>query len=175
MNLYWLIDRLINYERRVLQVYRALSEREDMPPPARSFWHKMAEDECHHLAVIEHSSGLLNFMASPPVASETVFAAIEATITEAEAAVQQPALSIDHALAYALLLEGSELNSLQHAWLRGFRPPLETLMHAQLPEEEAHLQRLVNAVHTFSTDPALRQQATALWATYQQQKAGDAR
>jgi rubrerythrin len=174
MSLYLLIDWLIKCERRVLHIYRALSERQEMPPAVRSFWQEMTEDERTHLAVLEHSAGLLNFVESPPLPPATIFADLRAALEEAEAVVQRPGLSLDEAFAAALRLEESELNSLRQAWLQGFRPPLETLLHVQLPEEEAHLQRLIDAVHTLSADHALHQQATALRDTYQRQKAGGA-
>jgi hypothetical protein len=41
-----------------------------------------------------------------------------------------------------------------------------------MPEEEGHIRRLVEAVHTFSTDKALQDQAAQLWVMYQQQRMG---
>ncbi len=78
----------------------------------------------------------------------------------------------DEAFHQALVLEGSELNSLDEAWFRGFRPTLRILLQAMTPEEEIHLRRLVEAMHSFSMDKALQQQAATLWTTYQRQKAG---
>jgi hypothetical protein len=48
-------------------------------------------------------------------------AAVENTIATAEAVVQNPNLTEDDALQQALLLEGSELNRSDDAWLHGFR------------------------------------------------------
>jgi hypothetical protein len=109
-------------------------------------------------------------MTEPPEAHETALASVETKIIAAETAVQQPHLSTDEALRQALLLEDSELHTLEEAWCQGFQPSLEALLHAKFPDEEVHIRRLVDAVHLWSTDAALRRQAAALWATYQQQK-----
>jgi glutamate dehydrogenase/leucine dehydrogenase len=92
---------------------------------------------------------------------------VEAKVAAAEAAVGRADLSSDEAFGQALVLEGSELNSLSEAWFQGFRPTLSSLLQAIAPEEEVHIHRLVEAVQTFSTDQSLHQQAAALWATYQ--------
>ena len=67
---------------------------------------------------------------------------------------------------------GSELNRLDEEWFRGFRPTLGALLQAMMPEEEVHIRRLVEAVHAFSSDKALQQQAAALWSVYHRQKQG---
>ena len=137
----------------------------------RAFWHDMAEAEDAHRAFLERTAGRLNFMTAPPETPETPLAHVEANIVAAETAVQQPQLSADDALRLALGLEDGELHALEEAWYQGFQPPLEALLHVKIPEEEAHIRRLVDAVHLWNTDVALRRQAAALWATYQQQQA----
>jgi len=146
-----------------------------MPEAVRCFWHCMAEDERHHLALLERSGGLLDLMESPPEVAEEVFAGIEAKITAAEAAVQRAGLSTDEALRQALILEGSEVNGLDEAWFHSFRPALGSLLQALIPEEEVHIRRLVEAVHTFSTDTALQHQAAVLWATSRHGSLGQAK
>jgi hypothetical protein len=111
-------------------------------------------------------------MHSPPQVSEARLNSVEATVAAAETAIGQPEVSGDEAFRQALLLEGSELNSLDTAWFEGFRPTLSTLLQAMTPEEEIHVRRLVEAVHAFSTDKALQQQAATLWTTYQHQHSG---
>jgi hypothetical protein len=167
-----LLERLADFERRVRHVYLSLGERASFPAEVRFFWHCMAEDERHHLAILERSTGLLDLMQSPPQVSEARLNSVEATVAAAETAIGQPEVSSDDAFRHALLLEGSELNSLDTAWFEGFRPTLSTLLQAMTPEEEIHLRRLVEAVHAFSTDKALQQQAATLWTTYQHQHSG---
>jgi len=130
----------------------------------------MAEDERHHLAILERSAGLLDLMESPPQVSEAQLNSIEATVTAAEVAIRKSEVSSDEAFHQALILEGSELNSLDAAWFQGFRPTLSALLQAMTPEEEVHLRRLVEAVHAFSTDKALQQQAAILWTLSQPQQ-----
>ena len=170
-----LLDRLIDFERRARRLYLALGDRAEFPAELRFFWNCMAEDERHHLAILERSAGLLDLMESPPTVSEDTLAAVEAKVATAEAAVRRPELSADEALRQALSLEGSELNSLDEAWFQGFRPTLGSLLQAMAPEEEVHLRRLVEAAQAFSVDKALHNQATAVWAAYQQQRAGFSR
>jgi hypothetical protein len=79
--------------------------------------------------------------------------------------VQQPHLSADDALH----LEDGELRALEEAWCQGFHPSLEAILHVKIPDEEAHICRLVDAAHKFSTDEALHREAATLWATYEQQ------
>jgi rubrerythrin len=167
-----LLERLADFERRVRHVYLNLGDRSAFPAEIRFFWNCMAEDERHHLAILERSAGLLDLMESPPQVSETQFNIIETTIATAEKMIEQPEVKSDEGFRQALALEGSELNSLDTAWFQGFRPTLSALLQAMTPEEEIHLRRLVEAVHAFSTDKALQQQATRLWTTYQNQQSG---
>jgi rubrerythrin len=172
MSPHLLLDCLISFERRIRRLYLTLGDRADMPAEVRFFWNRMAEDERHHLAILERSSGLLDLMESPPEVPEEALAGVEVKIAAGEAAVQRADLSTDEALRQALILEGSEVNSLDEAWLHGFRPVLGSLLQAIVPEEEVHIRRLVEAVHTFSTDKALQHQAAVLWSTYQHGRLG---
>jgi rubrerythrin len=172
MNPRGFLERLADFERRVRHVYLNLGDRATFPAEVRFFWNCMAEDERHHLAILERSAGLLDLMQSPPQVSEARLNRVEATVAAAETAIGQPEVSSDEAFRQALILEGSELNSLDTAWFQGFRPTLSALLQAMTPEEEIHLRRLVEAVQAFSTDKALQQQATTLWTTYQQQQSG---
>ena len=88
----------------------------------------------------------------------------------AEAAVRQPDLRTDEALRLTLMLEDAELGSLDLAWFQGVRPARGSLLQVMLPEEEAHIRRVVDAVQAFSTDEILRRQATALWSAYERQR-----
>jgi rubrerythrin len=170
-----LLERLIDFERHIRRLYLTLGDRASMPAEVRFFWKCMAEDERHHLAILERSGGLLEVMESPPEVSEEVLAGIEAKLAEAEAAIQRADLSTDEALCQALILEGSEVNSLDAAWFHGFRPALGSLLQAMVPEEEVHIRRLVEAVHTLSTDQVLQHQAAVLWSTYQHGRLGQAK
>lgn len=164
-----LLEHLVDFERRVRHVYSLWGDRSDFSAELRFFWNCMAEDEHHHLAILERSTGLLDMMETPPPVSEETLATITAQVTAAEMAAQQRSLSSDEALRLTLTLEGSELNNLDTAWFRGFRSTVTSLLKAMMPEEEVHLRRLVEAVHRFTTDDALQEQAAALWATYLQQ------
>jgi hypothetical protein len=167
-----LLERLVDCERRVRRLYLTLGDRAGFPAEVRFFWNCMAEDERHHVAILERSAGLLDLMELPPQISETTLAVVEAKVAAAEAAVEQPDLSNDAALGQALILEGSELNRLDEEWFRGFRPTLGALLQAMAPEEEVHIHRVVEAVHAFSSDKNLQEQAAALWAAYQRQRHG---
>jgi rubrerythrin len=165
-----LLDRLANCERRVRHLYLNLGDRAAFPADVRFFWNCMAEDERHHLAILERSAGLLDLMDTPPEVQEEQLTTVEAMIATAEDLAAQSEVSSDDAFRQALALEGSELNSLDEAWFRSFRPTLRMLLQAMTPEEEVHLRRLVEAVHSFSPDKALQQQAATLWTVFQQQK-----
>ena len=164
-----LLDRLINYERRVRSMYLALGDRTHFSAAVRYLWNSLAEDERHHLAILGRSVALLDVMDSPPLVPEEMLAEIETQVTTAEAALQRPDLSIDEALRRALLLEGAELNSLDEAWFRGFRPAVGALLRVMVPTEDTHIRRLVEGVHTFSTDKGLQHQAADLWTQYQKE------
>lgn len=166
------LERLADLERRVRHVYLSLGDHAAFSAEVRFFWNCMAEDERHHLAILERSAGLLDLMPSPPQVSEERLKRIEEIVTAAETAIRQPEIRSDDAFRHALNLEGSELNSLDEAWFQGFRPTLRLLLQAMTPEEEIHVRRLVEAIHTFSTDKALHEQAAMLWTTYQQQHSG---
>lgn len=175
MSPYLLLDRLIDFERRIRWLYLTLGDRANLSAEVRFFWNCMAEDERHHLAILERSGGLLDLMESPPEVPEEALAEIEAKIAAAEATAQRTDLSTDEALRQALILEGSEINSLDEAWFHGFRPVLGALLQAMMPEEEVHIRRLVEAAQTFSTDKALQHQAAVLWSTYQRGRLGQAK
>jgi hypothetical protein len=162
-----LLDRLIAYEHRVYRMYRTLGDRADFPVELRYLWNTLAEDERHHLVILERSAGLLDMMDSPPVVSEEILAEIEVKVTTAEVALQCADLGTDEALCQALILEGSELNSLDEAWFQGFRPALGGLLRAMIPAEDIHIRRLVEGVHTFSLDKTLHHRAVTLWMMYQ--------
>src|SRR5882672_2382812 len=167
-----LLERLADFERRVRHLYLSLGDRATFSAEVRFFWNCMGEDERHHLAILERSTGLLDLIELPPQVSEAQLNSVEATVTAAEVAIGKSEVSSDEAFRQALILEGSELNSLDTAWFQGFRPTLSALLQAMTPEEEIHLRRLVEAVHAFSTDKALQQQAAILWTTYQHQQSG---
>jgi hypothetical protein len=169
-----LFERLIDFERRVRHLYQRWGNQKDLPAELCFFWNCMAEDERHHVAILERSASLLDLMELPPQITEETLTAIQEKIKAAETAAQQEPLSSDEALRHALILEGSELNRMDEAWFRAFRPTLTTLLQAMMPEEEVHLRRLVEAVHMFSTNDALQEQATALWSAYQKQQLGAA-
>lgn len=168
MNPRSLLEQLVDFERRVRRVYSLWGERSDFSAELRFFWNCMAEDERHHLAILERSTALLNMMQTPPSVATETLATINAKVTAAEAASQQTSLSSNEALSYTLILEGSELNNLDEAWFRGFRSGVTSLLKAMMPEEEIHLRRLVETVHRFTTDDSLQEQAAALWAAYLQ-------
>ena len=161
-----LLEQLIDFERRVRRLYLAYGNRSEFPAEIRFFWDNMAEDERGHAAILQRSAGFLDLIESPPHVSEQTLAHIAAKITHAEADVGQPQLSSDEAFHQALLIEGSELNSLDEAWFHGLRPALGTLLRAIAPEEEDHIRRLVGAIHAFSMDKARRNQAADLWVAY---------
>ena len=168
MFLHEIIDHLLRCERRIRGIYQTLAERSEYNIEVRAFWQDMAKDENNHRAFLEGTAGLLNFMESPPEMVEMALANVEAQLVAAETAVKQDDLSLDDALLQALCIENSELRSLDEAWLEGFRPSLTSLMHAQFPDEEAHIRHLVDAVERFSTDETLQELAKLLWSTYQQ-------
>jgi hypothetical protein len=159
-----LLEQLIEFERRVWRVYSSWSARDDFSAELRFFWNCMAEDECHHLAILERSLGLLDMVKTPPAVAAETLTTISATVAAAEAVAQQGSLTGDEALRHALAIEGSELNNLDAAWFQGFRSGVTSLLKAMMPEEEIHLRRLVEAIHRFTTDEALQNQAAALWA-----------
>jgi hypothetical protein len=165
-----LLDRLVDFERRVRRMYLALSDRTDFPADVRFFWNCMAEDERDHAALLGYSPALLDVRDSPPETSENALAILEAKVGTAEAAVAQPALSRDEALRVTLMLEDAELNTLDEVWFQGLRPKLGSLLQAMLPEEEVHIRRVVDAVQAFSTEESLQRQAAALRSTYERQR-----
>lgn len=170
MNPRLLLGRLIDLERRVRYIYLTLGERAAFPAEVRFFWNSMAEDERHHLAILERSAELLDLVELPPEVSEDVLADVEAKVAAAEAVIQRSDLQADEGLHQALVIESSELNRLDEAWFQGFGPAVGALLQAMIPEEELHLRRLVEAVQVFSQDKALHDQATAVWVRYQQRQ-----
>jgi len=119
---------------------------------------------------LERSAHLFSVMDAPPEIPDHTLAEVEATIVAAETAVQQPSVTSDEAFRQALSLEGSELNRIDATWLHGFRSTTSLLLHTQLPQTRQHIQRLVDAVHQFSSDEELSAQADTLWAVYEKAK-----
>jgi len=173
MNPYHVLEQLIDLERRVRAVYRLLSERPQFSPALRSFWVAMVDDETHHIVILERSAHVPEALEHPPAIADAVLPEVEKAIATAEAVAQNPNLTDDDALRQTLLLEGSELNRLDDAWLHGFRVTTSLLLRALAPDLPSHIRRLVDAVHSSSTDPILHAQANALWASYQQQHTKD--
>ena len=130
----------------------------------------MAEDETHHIITLERSAYVPEALEHPPAVADTVLTNVEQAVATAEAVAQNPSVTGDDALRQALLLEGSELNRLDDAWLHGFRITTSLLLRALTPDLPDHIRRLVDAVHSISTNPTLHAQADALWASYQAQQ-----
>ena len=170
MNSHLVLARLIDLERRVRQVYRILSDHPQCSPALRSLWQALAEDEPHDIITLERSAYVCDVMEHPPETPDDVLARVETVVASTEAAVQNPSLTEDEALRQALLLEASELNRLEDAWLRGFRITTSLLLRALAPEVSSHISRLVDAVHSSSTDPTLHAQADALGVAYHKQR-----
>jgi hypothetical protein len=168
-----LLDRLIRLEKHMEKLYVAFADLSAAPPEVRFFWNCMATDETHHAAILRRTAGLLDLLVVLPQASVEVLDRLETKISALEKAARQQQLGVDDAFREALELEGSELNSLTTAWIKGFRPEIATLLAALLPEEESHLRRLVESTHKFSKDQALHQQADSLWCLAQ--RAGEQR
>ena len=172
MDTHLLLEQLTRFEQRVQHLYETFGNRTGWPAEVCFFWNSMAADERHHWAILERSAGLLDLIESPPQVSETLLAAIDGKITAAETVARKPDLSNDEALQHALILEGSEINSLDEAWFQGFHSSLGSLLQAMTPDEDVHIHRLVNAVHAFSSNKALQEQAATLWANFQRGKLG---
>lgn len=173
MNPYHVLEQLIDLERRVRAIYRLLSEQPQFSPVLRSVWTAMAEDETHHIVTLERSAHVPEALEHPPAIADAALTSVEKAIATAEAVAQNPSVTEDDALRQALLLEGSDLNHLDDAWLHGFRVTTGLLLRTLAPDLPSHISRLVDAVHNTSTDPTLHAQADALWASYQQQHSKD--
>lgn len=166
MTPYRLLGQLLALEQRVRQMYVLLSQRQQFPDDLRAVYKALADDETHHIVGLERSAHLFSVMDSPPSIPDHVVASVEAVITRAEAALQQPSLSSDTALHHVLQIEGSELNHLDEAWMHGFRSTTNLLLQALAPETQQHVRRLIDAVHRFSTDPAVNAEAETLEKQY---------
>ena len=163
--------RLLDYERRVGSWYLTLGNRSTFSRELRAFWHRMAEDERRHVLVLQRSTTVQDLQESKPVGSDALFHEIEQQLAAAEAVLGQIVIGVDEALRHAVLLESSELNRLSDAWFHSFPPALRTLLTALMPEDNAHLRHLLEAVHAFSSNKALQEQAISLWVKYQRIKA----
>lgn len=166
MTPYRLLEHLLALEQRVRQIYVHLSQHQQFTDELRTVWKAMAEDETHHIVALERSAHLFSVMESSPAISDQALAEVEVTIGTAEATVQQPTLGSDDALHQALTLEGSELNRIDAAWMHSFRPTTSLLLETLAPATTPHIRRLVDAVHRFSTNTALHEEADTLWAQY---------
>ena len=166
MTSYRLFEHLLALERRVRHLYDLLSRRQQFPAELRGMWEAMAGDETHHIVSLERSAHLFSVMDFPPSIPDQVLASVEAVLATAEDTIQQPSIGCDDAFRQALRIEGSELNRLEEAWMQGFRPTTALLLQTLAPEAPSHIRRLVDAVHSFSSDTALHAEADALWARY---------
>ena len=170
MTPYRLLEQLLAWERRVRQLYTLLSQQHQFPADLRAVWKALADDETGHIVALERSAHLFSVMDAPPEIPDPTLAAVEATIVAAETAVQQPSLTSDEAFRHALSIEGSEFNRIDEAWFHGFRSTTSLLLHTQLPDDQQHIRRLIDAVHQFSSDNLLAAQADTLWAECEKAK-----
>jgi hypothetical protein len=131
----------------------------------------MAEDERRHVLVLQRSTTVQDLQESTPVGSDDLFQEIDQQLAAAEADLGQIDIGVDEALRHAVRLESLELNRLGDAWFHSFPPALRTVLTALLPEDNVHLRHLLEAVHAFSSDKALHEQAVSLWMKYQRLKA----
>jgi hypothetical protein len=131
----------------------------------------MAEDERRHVLGLERSTTVQDLQEFTPGGSQDLFYEIDQQLAAAEAVLGQIDIGVDEALRNAVRLESSELNRLSDAWFHSFPPALRTVLTALLPEDNVHLRHLLEAVHAFSSDKALQEEAIALWVKYQQIKA----
>lgn len=164
MTSYRLFEQLLALERRVRDLYVLLSQRQQFPAELRAVWEALAGDETHHIVALERSAHLFSVIDFPPSVPDHVVESVETVLATAEATIRQPSLTSDDAFRQALRIEGSELNRLEEAWMHGFRSTTALLLQTLAPEEQPHLQRLIAAVHRFSSDTALHAEANALGA-----------
>jgi|GEM_PF-7024156 len=167
MTPYRLLERLLELEQRVRRVYIVLSQRQQFSAELRVMWNAMAEDEMHHIVTLERSAHLFSVMDTPPTIPDYVLASVQATIATAEATAQQLSLTSDQAFHQALMIEGSELNRLDEAWVHAFRSTTSLLLQTLAPQTPTHIRRLTDAVHRFSTNTTVLAEADALWAQYE--------
>ncbi|MBM4255051.1 MAG: hypothetical protein FJ147_04050 [Deltaproteobacteria bacterium] len=165
------LHRLLECERRVSAVYRTFGNCPTFASELRAFWQQMAEDERRHVFILQRSTTVLDLRAADAQMSPDAFSAIEQQLADAEMLLGQPNISGEEALRQAVLLEGSELNRLSDDWFRSFPPALRALLTGLMPEDNVHLRHLLEAVHAFSVNKVLQEQATALWLQYQRAKA----
>ena len=80
-----LFERLIDFERRGRRLYLQWGNTAGFSAELRFFWNCMAEDEQHHIAILERSVSLLDMMESPPQISEESLLRVETKIAAAKA------------------------------------------------------------------------------------------
>ena len=160
------LERLMSFEWRVRQVYLILSNRVDLAKEVRFFCRCMAEDERQDISVLERATQLQQTMERVPSVSEATLVEVEQNVVTAEALAARTVLTADDVLRLALHIEGSTLKRLDRMWIDGFGPTFGGLLQELAPEAEIRTRRLIEAIHTFSTDPNLRAEIAILWAEH---------
>jgi hypothetical protein len=105
-------------------------------------------------------------MERVPSVPEATLVEVEQSVVMAEVLAAQAVLTADDVLRLALHIEGSTLKRLDRMWLHGFGPTFGGLLQELAPEAEVRIRRLIEAIHTFSTDPSLREEIAVLWAAH---------
>lgn len=159
-------EHLLHCEWRVRQVYLVLSNRVDLTEEFRFFCRCMAEDERKDISVLERATQLQQTLEHIPSVPEATLVDVEQSVVTAEALASQTVLTVDEVLRLALQIEGSTLKRLDLMWIHGFGPTFESLLQDLAPDAEVRIRRLIEAVHTFSTDPHLREEVAALWKAH---------
>jgi hypothetical protein len=159
-------ERLTHFEWRVRQVYLVLSDRVDLAEELRFFCRCMAEDERKDISVLERGTQIRQTMERVPSVPEAALVEVEQSVVTAEALASQAVLTTDDVLRLALHIEGSTLKRLDLMWLHGFGPTFGSLLLELAPDAEIRIRRLIEAIHTLSTDPNLREEVAVLWAAH---------
>ena len=164
------LHQLIAYEQRFRSWYRTLGQRAEMSAEARFFWKCMAEDEHHHILMLEYCDRLLDLLKEPPPLSDGLLAEAEAEVITAEAALQRIDLNIDEALQYALKLETSVVKELEKMWIQRFPASVDSFFQDLEPDYEVHYRRFIEAVDALSGNRTLHDQALAVLEGYHRQQ-----
>ncbi len=155
MRLHAVLDRLIELEERVGQLYTGLYARFVSLPGMADLWWEMALEEHGHAGILK----MVKVLTDPADAADDIRPRLRPLLKLIRTCETRAArnLSVRDALGIAVQLERSELDRLGSETMRGVARGRSIVPRSAFAPHQAHLDRLARTVRKFGGEAVIRE------------------
>ena len=151
------------------QYYEKVAKKFQEPDDIRIFWVSLAQQESVHATIIATLTNM--YRNNPTMFSDIVevdystMSKMEEFILTSEEKLKNDEFSLDDALNEAFNLETLEINEIYDRIIESPKEPFLAVIDHLIESEEAHLNSLVEAIMSYSTQDSLIEKAQKLKTT----------